>query len=207
METLLQHLLPGKVYRRAELEFYSTAIDRHLAQLVAHGQLTKVQNGLYYVPKQSKFGPVPPSDQELIRSFLHDDDHLLLDPSLFNGLGFGLTQLYAIPWVYNHKRQGIITLNGKKFEFKRRTSFPTQLTPEFLLVDLLNNLPKLPDSPTRTAPSPSQLLTSLNPDLLLDCTRKYAKGHSKKTLLPLLRKNAKTLMTVHPAQTAQITES
>jgi hypothetical protein len=191
METLLQHLHPGKVYRRAELELYSSAIDRHLAQLVARGQLTKIQNGLYYVPQQSKFGPVPPTDPELIRAFLKDDPFLLLNPSLFNGLGFGLTQLYAIPWIYNHKRQGFITLNGKKFEFKRRTSFPTQLTPEFLLVELLNNLPILPDEPALPFPSNLYaLLSTLNPAHLLDCTRQYARRNSRKFLLPLLRKKS-----------------
>jgi hypothetical protein len=188
MDALLQHLQPGKIYRRADLEFYSSAIDRHLAQLVARGHLTKIQNGLYYVPKQSKFGPVPPTDPELIRAFLKDDPFLLLNPSLFNGLGLGLTQLYAIPWVYNHKRQGIITLNGKKFEFKRRTSFPTKLTPEFLLVDLLNNLPNLPDEPAMPHPSNLYaLLSTLNTAHLLDCTRQYASRNSKMFLMPHLR--------------------
>ena len=37
MELLRQHIKPGGVYRRSDLEYFSTAIDRHLSQLVQEG--------------------------------------------------------------------------------------------------------------------------------------------------------------------------
>lgn len=72
MEALKQMIRPGRVYRRSELEFYSTAVDRHLGQLTKAGVLKKLRQGLYYAPKESKFGPVPPEDKELVQQFLKD---------------------------------------------------------------------------------------------------------------------------------------
>lgn len=52
MDLLRQHIKPGEVYRRSDLEYYSTAIDRHLAALTKDGTLIKLNQGLYYAPKQ-----------------------------------------------------------------------------------------------------------------------------------------------------------
>jgi hypothetical protein len=41
MDLLRQHIKPGEVYRRSDLEYYSTAIDRHLAALTKDGTLIK----------------------------------------------------------------------------------------------------------------------------------------------------------------------
>ena len=116
MNTLFKHINQGEVYRRSDLEYYSTAIDRQLAQLIKGGQLVKLNQGLYYAPMQSKFGVVPPDDHLLVERFLKDEDFLLISPNAFNTLGLGLTQLYNTMWVYNHKRNGEFILNGKSFK-------------------------------------------------------------------------------------------
>jgi hypothetical protein len=81
MNLLRQHIKQGEVYRRSDLEYYSTAIDRHLAQLTKDGTLVKLNQGLYYAPKQSKFGVVPPDDRQVVESFLKDEDFLLVSPN------------------------------------------------------------------------------------------------------------------------------
>ena len=134
MDLLRQHIKQGDVYRRSDLEYYSTAIDRHLAQLTKDGTLVKLKQGLYYAPKQSKFGVVPPDDRQVVERFLKDKDFLLVSPNTFNSLGLGLTQLYNTTWVYNHKRKGEFQLNGKTFEFKLKSSFPKNITREYLLL-------------------------------------------------------------------------
>ena len=128
MDLLSQHIKQGEVYRRSDLEYYSSAIDRHLAELTKEGTLIKLNQGLYYSPKQSKFGNVPPGDLQVVERFLKDDDFLLVSPNSFNSLGLGLTQLYNTTWVYNHKRKGEFQLNGKTFEFKLKSSFPKNIS-------------------------------------------------------------------------------
>ena len=188
MNLLRQHIKQGEVYRRSDLEYYSTAIDRHLAQLTKDGTLIKLNQGLYYAPKQSKFGAVPPDDRQVVERFLKDDDFLLVSPNSFNSLGLGLTQLYNTTWVYNHKRKGEFQLNGKTFEFKIKSSFPKNSSREYLLVDLLNNLDSLAEDQTQIIDKLPNNVRSFNTDALMKVTQQYGSGKTKKCLKALLRK-------------------
>ena len=133
----------GKVYRREDLARVSKAVDRHLRELVDSGQLFKLAQGLYYAPKQSKFGPLPPEDGQLVEGFLRDKEFLIFSPSAYNAVGLGTTQLYNRTLVYNHKRHGVFQLGKRQFDFRVKPRFPKMLTSEFLYVDLLNNLDEL----------------------------------------------------------------
>ncbi len=66
-----------------------------------------------------------------------------LSINAFNTLGLGLTQLYNTMCVYNHKRKGELTLNGKTFDFKIKNVLPQKVNREYLLLELLNNLESL----------------------------------------------------------------
>ena len=136
-------LRPGQVYRREDLAPLSTAVDRHLQELVSAGRLTKLARGLYYAPRESAFGVVPPADEELVAAFLKDRDFLLFSPSAYNAAGLGTTQLYNRTWVYNRKRHGVFTLGSRQYDFRVKPRFPRRLSDEFLFVDALNNLGEL----------------------------------------------------------------
>ncbi|MBU6205982.1 MAG: hypothetical protein KJS45_11420 [Bacteroidetes bacterium] len=187
METLRQHIKPGHVYRRSDLEYYSSAIDRHLGMLTKDGSLIKLSQGVYYAPKSSKFGLVPPDDVVLVESFLKDSDFLMVKPNVYNTLGLGLTQLYNTTWVYNHKRKGEFKFNGKSFEFKIKSSFPNQLTKEFLLVDLLNNLDELAEDQNQTIKRIPEKLSSFNNEELMRVAQQYGSGRTKQLLKSIYR--------------------
>jgi hypothetical protein len=136
-------LRPGRVYRREDLEPLSTALDRHLQELVSAGRLTKLARGLYYAPRESAFGAVPPADEELVAAFLKERNFLLFSPSAYNAAGLGTTQLYNHTLVYNHKRHGVFTLGSREYDFRIKHRFPRRLSTEFLFVDALNNLGEL----------------------------------------------------------------
>jgi len=139
LQTLKNHLEPGHLYRRADLEPHSNAVDRHLKQLQKSGVLKKLSGGLYHYPRKTKFGKAPPTDYELVKSFLKDDRFLLFSQSAYNSLGLGTTQLHNETLVYNHKRHGTFKIGGRTFKFVRKTHFPDKVTKEFLLIDLINN--------------------------------------------------------------------
>lgn len=139
-DSLLNTMKPGRVYRRKELDEHSKAVDRELADLTARGAVKKLSGGLYLKPERSRFGELPPADNELVRAFLNDDRFLLMSFNHYNSLGLGLTQLRGETLVYNRKRHDELNLGSKKFVFKRKPEFPKKLSREFLLVDLLNNL-------------------------------------------------------------------
>ena len=143
LDQVARMLHAGKVYRREDLAQVSNAVDRHLRELVSGGALERLAQGLYYVPKKSVFGALPPDDQELVATFLRDKDFLVFPPSSYNTLGLGTSQLYNKTLVYNHKRHGLFSFGNRQFDFRVKPRFPKKLTPEFLLVDAINNLDEL----------------------------------------------------------------
>ena len=91
---LKRHLRLGQVYRRKDLARWSTAVDRHVRQLVDEGHLEKVSAGVYMAPRKTRFGNAPAEPQKLIETFLGDDRFLMISPSALNSLGVGTTQLH-----------------------------------------------------------------------------------------------------------------
>jgi hypothetical protein len=81
----------------------------------------------------------------VVRGFLREKNFLVFSPSSYNAVGLGTTQLYKSTLVYNHKRHGVFKLGNREFDFRVKPRFPKKLTPEFLFVDLLNNLNELPE--------------------------------------------------------------
>jgi hypothetical protein len=146
LQEFKRHLRPGQVYRREDLARWSTSVDRHLKQLVESGVLKKLSGGLYAYPRKTVFGQAPAKDSKIVGAFLKDDRFLLASPNAYNSLGVGTTQLYDKTVVYNYKRHGDFVLGGRKLAFRMKPAFPSSLTKEFLLVDLVNNLDQLAEA-------------------------------------------------------------
>ena len=177
---LKRNLKPGTVYRRADLEKWSKSVDRHARELVEEGVLKKLQNGLYFYPKESIFGSVPPSDKQLVRAFLKDNNFLLTSPNTYNTLGLGTTQLYNTKVVYNHKRHGKYALGNRTFDFQRKYNFPKKLSNEYLLVDLMNNLNSLAEDQKEVKSKVKNKALTMDRKKLLANADKYGKVGTKK---------------------------
>jgi hypothetical protein len=139
LHELKNRLQPGKFYRRKDLARWSRSLDRHVNILLSESALQRVSPGLYYCPKKSVFGAVPPEENAMVESLLKNNRFLITSPNTYNGLGVGTTQLHNRKTVYNHKRHGEFKLGNRTFYFRKRP-FPKNVTAEFLIVDLLNNL-------------------------------------------------------------------
>lgn len=174
------HLRPGQSYRRADLAKWSNAVDRHIQASVADGSLNKVSAGLYYAPKRTAFGNAPVSDETLLSTFLKGDKFLLVTPNAYNSLGLGATQLHNKTIVYNHKRHGKFKLGGRIFDFRMKPRFPSKLTPEFLLVDLVNNLDRLGEDPDQTLAHIERVACSCDPIRLERVAKNYGRVRTKK---------------------------
>lgn len=177
---LADELQAGHVYRREDLARLSTAIDRHLREMVSTGNLQKLAQGLYYAPRQSAFGPLPPADEQIVKCFLRDNDFLIFSPSLYNAVGLGTTQLYNRTLVYNHKRHGVFRLGNRQFDFRVKPRFPSKLTPEFLYVDLLNNLDELAEDRDAVRCQARSKLSSFDPARLQQAVDNYANVATRK---------------------------
>ncbi|SKB27048.1 DUF6088 family protein [Daejeonella lutea] len=186
LEELKKHLKRGQVYRRDDLAKWSKSVDRLLDALVEEDTLQKLSQGLYYYPKLSAFGKTPPEEEVLIRSFLKDDRFLLTSPSSYNSLGVGTTQLYNERTVYNHKRHGEFKLGNRKFSFRMKPHFPSKVTKEFLIVDLLNNLESLAEDPAEVLKNVALKVRTMDTRKLKRDVSKYGNAKTKKILAPLL---------------------
>lgn len=184
---LMDHLTLGRVYRRETLLPYTKTVDRDLQSLSKTGALKKVAPGLYYYPKLSRFGELPPSDYDVVNTFLKNDPFLLFTWNDYNSLQLGLTQLYNKVIVYNRKRHETLRLGNKLFDFRRPTKgFPSELSKEFLLVDLLNNLPELVDDPEEVKNHVKKRLPFFNHDKLKELAKNYGKISTYKFLQRIL---------------------
>jgi len=131
-------LQEGRVYRTEDFREVDSNPTRLVKRMVARGRLMPLRHGLYYAPRESSFGPVPPREDELLRAFFRGKPYLRTGPSIWNALGLGTTMVEARPLVYNTTRSGTVELAGRLFEL-RRAGFPRWATPEFFVVDLLEN--------------------------------------------------------------------
>ena len=186
LEELKKHLKRGQVYRRDDLAKWSKSVDRHLDALVEQDTLQKLSQGLYYYPKLSAFGKTPPEEEVLIRSFLKDSRFLVTSPSTYNSLGVGTTQLYNERTVYNHKRHGEFKLGNRKFSFRMKPHFPSKVTQEFLIVDLLNNLESLAEDPAEVLKNVALKVRTMDTRKLKRDVSKYGNAKTKKILAPLI---------------------
>lgn len=191
LEELKKHLKRGQVYRRDDLAKWSKSVDRHLDALVEEDTLQKLSQGLYYYPKLSAFGKTPPEEEVLIRSFLKDSRFLVTSPSTYNSLGVGTTQLYNERTVYNHKRHGEFKLGNRKFSFRMKPHFPSKVTQEFLIVDLLNNLESLAEDPAEVLKNVALKVRTMDTRKLKRDVSKYGNAKTKKILAPLIESSTK----------------
>jgi hypothetical protein len=190
LQELSKHLRPGRVYRREALLRWSTAVDRHLKQLLEMGKLTKLSTGLYLCPETTVFGNAPASEHELVEAFLKDNRFLVTSPNAYNALGVGVTQLYNETVVYNHKRHGEFSLGGRVFKFRRKPHFPKQVTPEFLLVDLVDNLDRLAEDRTAVLAKVKRNAARFDAKTLSRTARDYGMVKTKKFFASLHEESA-----------------
>ena len=183
LDQVARTLRAGKVYRREDLAQVSNAVDRHLRELVTDGALKRLAQGLYYAPKKSVFGLLPPDDQDLVATFLRDKDFLVFSPSNYNTLGLGMTQLYNKTLVYNHKRHGLFSFGNRQFDFRVKPRFPKKLTPEFLLVDAMNNLDELAEDNNQVLQLMERKLSSFDQVKLKRSVSDYSSVATKKRFL------------------------
>src|SRR5271169_965031 len=187
LDQLKRHLRSGRVYRREDLLRWSHSLDRHLRELTVDGTLQKLRTGLYYCPRKFEFGEAPADEHELVKAFLRTDHFVVTSPNVYNQLGLGTTQLYNKRVVYNQKRHGTFPLGNRLVTFERRLNVPKQLSPEFLLVDLVNELSKLAEDQEAVLSRVRERAKEMDPKKLLRAVSLYGKYSTQKKFQEMLQ--------------------
>jgi hypothetical protein len=187
LEQLKRHLRPGRVYRRENLLPWPRSVDRHLKELTVDGTLRKLRTGLYYCPRKFEFGQASADEHELVKAFLRTDLFVVTSPNVYNQLGLGTTQLYNKRVVYNQKRHGTFRLGNRMVTFERRRNIPKQLSPEFLLVDLVNELGTLAEDRDAVLSRVRERAKKIDPRKLSRAVSLYGNHSTQKKFRELLQ--------------------
>jgi len=129
MESLLREypenalIFAGRIYEEEFADkMTETAYYQMLSRMCKDGNITRITKGIYYRPKLSKFGAVPPSDHEIIRSFTKDGQGVVVGYALYNALKL-TTQVPKRILVYSslpdeqHRRIGNVVLQRCSLKF------------------------------------------------------------------------------------------
>ncbi|MFH0946959.1 MAG: hypothetical protein V2A76_17330 [Planctomycetota bacterium] len=132
------HLTVGRVYRTEDLRRWGKNPSRLADRLVREGKLRRLSRGHFVRPRWGRFGEVPPTDDALLRAFLKGQPFLHTGPECWNVLGLGASAVFSRQLVYNTSRTGEFDLGGVRL-LLRRVRFPRKPTPEWFVIDLLEN--------------------------------------------------------------------
>jgi hypothetical protein len=132
------NLEPGRAYRTRDLLPWGANPTRLARRLVREGKLREAAHGLFYAPVESRFGLAPAPEDEILRAFFSGSPFVVTGPPRWNALGLGSTAMFAATLVYNARRTGDFTFDGRQF-LLRRVRFPESPPPEWFVVDLLQH--------------------------------------------------------------------
>jgi len=142
---------------------------------------------LYYSPRKFEFGEAPADEHELVKAFLKTDRFVVTSPNAYNQLGLGTTQLYNKRVVYNQKRHGTFPLGNRMVTFERRLNIPRQVSQEFLLVDLVNELGSLAEDRDAVLSRIRKKVKEIDPRKLARAVSLYGKYSTRKAFQKMLQ--------------------
>lgn len=145
-------------------------------RLVAERELERLGPGLFYKPEKSRFGPLPPDDEKVLKKFLNSAEFLIAGPERWNTLGLGTRALFASTLVYNHKRTGEFLLGKRRFVLRRRAEFPLAPSAEWWVVDLFEHRAEAAAGAEELVRALAEAVArgALGKDRLRDAARNYA---------------------------------
>ncbi len=124
------------------------ALSKALSRMVQDNKLEKVEKGVFYKPKVSKFGKVGPNINEIINKELEKDGKIvgyITGVNLYNKLGL-TTQISNEIEIATNKRKTPKEIFGKKIRFIKVDSQISKNTVELLqILDAIKNIKKIPD--------------------------------------------------------------
>jgi len=138
-------------------------------------------------PRNFEFGQAPADEHELVKAFLKTDRFVVTSPNAHNQLGLGTTQLYNKRVVYNQKRHGTFPLGNRMVTFERRMNVPRQLSPEFMLVDLVNELGDLAEDRDAVLSRVREKAKEMDPKKLSRAVSLYGKYSTQKKFQEMLQ--------------------
>ena len=143
------------------------AYFKALSRLAQSGQLIRLEKGKYYKPRTTRFGPIRPSESEIIKALTQKGDKTtgyLTGNALYNRWGL-TTQVPNTLTIARRTRLPEKELSGYKIKFTVRPfPFKEPDIPLMQLLDALTDIQKIPDSsPEKVVPILAEKISKLQP--------------------------------------------
>ena len=142
----------GLVIKYSDLEDITDnilALSKALSRMVKDNKLEKIEKGVFYKPKNSKFGKISPNINEIIKKELEKDGQItgyVTGVNLYNKLGL-TTQISNVIEIAINKRKLSKEIMGNKIKFIQVYSEITnENIPLLQILDTIKNIKKIPDS-------------------------------------------------------------
>lgn len=134
-----------KIYNKSFFNINEANYYKVLERLVKTGEIIRVSKGIYSIPKLTKYGPLNPSESEIIQTCIkNEEDGCEVNYGLYNKLGL-TTQIskkrvfYCNSIIENQKKIGMI------FFIKKSIIFTNKNIKYIEMLEVLQNFNKIQD--------------------------------------------------------------
>lgn len=169
---VIESLQPGEILTYDDFGKFENkqAVALYLSRLSKKGELRKLQRGMYYIPKKTKFGGLGPSETEIMETLI-DETNYISGVSAYNSLGL-TTQVSNEVTIVGNMTNRKTKIGKLKIRYvKSKAPVNKQNKKILILLDAIRDLKKIPDT------SPEDVLILLKKKM-----KKFNEQEAKKTI-------------------------
>jgi len=148
----IEKIEEGTIFKYQDLDKQfqnNLALAKILSRLVKEHKIERIQKGVFYKTKKTRFGNLNPNTIEIIKKELEENNETrgyITGGLIYNKLGL-TTQIPNTIEVATNKRKPIKTINGDKVKYIQTMVPIKKENIQFLqLLDTIKNIKKIPDS-------------------------------------------------------------
>lgn len=162
---------------------------KSLERLCQSDELCKIAKGIYYRPKENKYGVVPPSLEEIMSAFTEPDKGVVVGYSLYNSLKL-TTQFSKTVEVYSSQIEQRTKKIGNIHIRFCDLKFTSEVKSTFQILDILQNFNEIQDLNYRQFLTFCELFSAGYDEDIFELIYQHIR-YSKRTILILEVKNYK----------------
>ena len=114
------------------------AFYKALERMVKANYLIKISKGLYARPEQSKYGIVPPSEEQIVANFIENSRGIIIGYHLYNALNIS-TQISKNLKIYCNAIDQVTKSIGNIFIERKEIEFSEEVRKVVEMLEVLNN--------------------------------------------------------------------
>ena len=150
VRSFVETVREGKVFTYDDINIdKKSVVAIELSRLNKQGTVKRISKGKYYKPRQGRFGELPPSDEEIIRTYLKASKRsnaYITGLKAFNQMGL-TTQVPNVVTIASDSPAKSIKVKNINIKFVPQKQKISKNDTKFAqLLDALENLKKIPDT-------------------------------------------------------------